>query len=70
MHRKSHKVAKHHKRSRKTRGTRRRKYKGGSTLTGILGAARTALLPFLMYKGQKYTQRKAHKRRGKTSKKK
>ena len=43
----------------------KRKYKGGNILTGVLGAARTALLPFIMYKGQKYTQKKTLRRRGK-----
>lgn len=44
---------------RKRRGTR--KHKKGGMMQGVVSAARTALLPFLMYKAQKRVQRKGLK---------
>ncbi len=41
--------------------TRRRKRRGG-VLAGVLQSARTALLPFLLYKGQKRQQRRVRRR--------
>ncbi len=47
--------------SRRTRKSRR----GGKKL-GLLGAAKTALLPFLLYSGQKAMQRRVNRRNGKS----
>ena len=53
----------------KTGGNKRRKsrrrHKRGGVLTGVLNSARTALLPFLLYKGQKRQQHRVHRRRTK-----
>ena len=48
------------RRSRKARRSRKRR--GGS----VVGALRTALLPFLLYKGQKAMQKKVSRRKSKT----
>ena len=51
-------------RSRKAKRTRKRR--GGS---GLVGALRTALLPFLLYKAQKTQQKRVARRKaGKTKK--
>ena len=51
-------------RSRKAKRTRKRR--GGS---GLVGALRTALLPFLLYKAQKNQQKRVARRKaGKTKK--
>ena len=51
-------------RSRKAKRTRKRR--GGS---GLVGALRTALLPFLLYKAQKSQQKRVARRKaGKTKK--
>ena len=45
------------KRSR-SRSRRRKSRKGGN----VVGALKTAMLPFLLYKGQKYMQRKVRRK--------
>ena len=47
-------------RSRKAKRTRKRR--GGS---GLVGALRTALLPFLLYQGQKTQQRRVARKKSK-----
>jgi len=52
------------KKTRRTKGGRKtHRNKRGGVLTGILSSARTALLPFLLYKEQKRQQRRVHRRR-------
>jgi TctA family transporter len=45
----------------------RRKRGGSGILVGVMKAARTALLPFLLYKAQKRTQKRHARRHGKKS---
>ncbi len=49
---------------RKGRRGKSRRRKGGS----VVGALKTALLPFLLYKGQKHMQRKVGRKRRRTKK--
>ena len=70
-HTRTHKrrVSKHTKKHSKTHKRRTSKYsKKGGMIEGVLGAAKTALLPYLMYKAQKKVQHKP-KSSKKTSKK-
>ena len=60
--RKGRKLNKSHKRRSKTVRRRRKSQKGGM-LAGVLKAAKTALLPFLMYKAQKRVQKRSRKNR-------
>lgn len=46
------------RRRRRSSGHRRRSRKGGN----VVGALKTAMLPFLLYKGQKYMQRKVRRK--------
>jgi hypothetical protein len=52
------------RRSRNRKGGRRsrtrRRKRGG---TGVVAALKTALLPFLLYKAQKMSQKRTHKKR-------
>ncbi len=47
---------------RRTRKHRRTRKRSGGVLAGVLQSARTALLPFLLYKGQKRQQRRVRRR--------
>ena len=47
---------------RKQTHRRKRKISGGSLLTNAFGAAKTALLPLIMYKAQKSVQHRRHKK--------
>ena len=60
--RKGRKLNKSHRRRNKTVRRRRKSQKGGM-LAGVLKAAKTALLPFLMYKAQKRVQKRSRKNR-------
>ncbi len=46
------------------KGKKSRRRKGGS----VVGALKTALLPFLLYKGQKHMQKKVGRKRRRTKK--
>lgn len=48
------KTARRHRRK-----TASRKHKKGGMVTGVVAAAKTALLPYAMYKAQKHMQRKS-----------
>jgi len=58
----------HRRKGRKPkRAVSRRKRGGSGILVGVLKAARTALLPFLLYKAQKRAQKRHTRRRGRKS---
>lgn len=52
-----------HRRVKTKRNVHRRKHQKGGFLQGALGAAREALLPFLMYTAQKRVQHRSRKNR-------
>ena len=57
------KHARSHKRaSSKSRKNRSRRSRKGGMLNEVVSAARTALLPFLLYKAQKRTQRRVSRK--------
>lgn len=64
--RRGKKHSKHSRRSRKSRRTRRRRRtRGGS---GLFSAARTALIPFALFKAQKHAQKRSRKSSRRTRK--
>jgi hypothetical protein len=58
----------HNKHTQRYRKYRNKGMRGGSIMTSALGAARQALLPFLMYSAQKRVQRRSKTRRRRSRK--
>lgn len=54
--------------NRRTKSRTSRRSRKGGMLSDVVSAARTALIPFLLYKAQKRSQHRRTSRRGRTQK--